>query len=369
MTVVGSGSGHWRLDWPTSAGTRIAKAALKSCPEDFMVDEVPGLDGFPESPGLDDHAGEGEHLCLRLQKSGDNTEYVARELAALSGCRHFDVGFCGLKDRHAVTRQWFSIYRPGQETEDKAFIDLVGERWPVLSACRYRRKLRRGEHQGNRFVITLRHIAGAQADLETALVALRERGAPNYFGPQRFGIAGANLDRAVEMGPDAMDRKRHGGGRGGRGGKRGGGRSSNKNAIYFSAARSWIFNEVLARRVESDCWTEPLEGEPGLPENTRMPTGPLWGDGGTSATGPQELLEREVAAQAPELLQLFSTTRMQPERRALVLRPEQLVWSWPGEDCLRLEFFLPPGQYATTVLSDIFELEDLSLGQYNNQQG
>lgn len=368
MTGSGTASGRWRLDWPTSAGKRVATAALKSCPQDFMVDEVPGLEGFPDRPGPEQGGGKGEHLCLRLEKSGDNTEYVARELAALSGCRPFDVGFCGLKDRHAVTRQWFSVYRPGLEAEDQFFIDQVGARWTVLSVCRYRRKLRRGDHLGNRFFITLRHISGEPEAVDAALDGLKQRGAPNYFGPQRFGRGGANLDRAVLMGPDAMGRKRHSGGRDGRKGKRGRA-GGGKNAIYFSAARSWIFNEFLARRVEDGNWFALTEGDPGLPDSAGTPTGPLWGDGGTSATGAQGALERKIADQAPELLQLFSTTRMQPERRALVLRPAQMVWSWLGEDCLRLEFFLPPGQYATTVLSDIFELEDMSLGQYNNQQG
>ena len=361
MTGSGTASGRWRLEWPTSAGKRVAAAVLKSCPEDFVVDEVSGLEGFPERSGSQTPVGEGEHLCLRLEKSGDNTDYVARELAILAGCRHFDVSFCGLKDRHAVTRQWFSVYRPGKEAEDRSFIERVGERWPVLSVCRYRRKLRRGEHLGNRFVITLRHIAGEREAIEAALNSLKQRGAPNYFGPQRFGIGGTNLDRAAKMGPDAMDRKRRSGGRRGRG--------DSKNNLYFSAARSWIFNEFLARRVENGNWFALAEGDPGLPETAGIPTGPLWGDGGTTATGAQEIMERGAAEGAPELLQLFSTTRMRPERRALVVHPQEMVWDWCAEDCLRLEFFLPPGQYATTVLSDIFELEDLSLGQYNNQLG
>lgn len=368
MTGSGTASGRWRLDWPTSGGKRIARAMLKSSPKDFMVDEVPGLEGFPDLSGLADDVGAGEHLCLRLEKSGDNTDYVARELAALSGCRSFDVGYCGLKDRHAVTRQWFSVYRPGKEAEDQSFIDQVRARWPLLSVCRYPRKLRRGEHRGNRFSITLRHISGEWENVEAALANLKLRGAPNYFGPQRFGRGGANLDQAALMGPDAMDRTRQSGGRGGRKGKRGRAGGS-KNAIYFSAARSWIFNEFLARRVEDGSWFALTEGDPGLPDSAGVPTGPLWGDGGTSATGAQGALEREIAGRAPELLRLFSSTRMQPERRALVLRPEQLAWSWSGEECLRLEFFLLPGQYATTVLGDIFELEDMSLGQYNNQQG
>ncbi len=367
MTGTGNPSGRWRLDWPVSAGRRVAGADLKSCPEDFVVDEVLGLEGIAEAADPEAGAGEGEHLCLRLEKNGDNTDYVARELAALCGCRHFDVGFCGLKDRHAVTRQWFSLYRPGQEREDRTFMARVAERWPVLSACRYRRKLRRGEHLGNRFVITLRHIAGGRDDVQASLANLKEQGAPNYFGPQRFGIGGANLDRAAAMGPDAMNRRRHSRGRS-RGRKPGGG-DANKNVLYFSAARSWIFNEVLARRVEDGNWFASIDGEPGLADREELPTGPLWGDGGTTATGVQEALERKVAGQAPELLQLFSTTRMQPERRALVVRPEDMEWNWLGEDCLKLEFFLSPGQYATTVLGDIFELEDKSLGQYNHQQG
>ena len=98
-------------------------------------------------------------------------------------------------------------------------------------------------------------------------------------------------------------------------------------------------------------------------------TGPLWGDGGTSASGLQETLERSVVEQTPELVQLFSTTRMKPERRPLRARPAELAWQWREEGCLQVEFTLAPGQYATTILSDIFELEDMSLGRHNKQQG
>nr|WP_284709309.1 tRNA pseudouridine(13) synthase TruD [Marinobacter sediminum] len=354
------------MDWPTSRGGRVARARLKSKPEDFRVDEDLGLEGFSGESDLTAISGDGEHLCLRLEKSGDNTEYVARELAALSGCRSFDVGFCGLKDRHAVTRQWFSLYRPGLAEEDVAFIDKVAERWPVLSACRHNRKLRRGDHRGNRFAITLRQIRGDKTGIETALAGLKTQGAPNYFGPQRFGIAGANLDRAAAMGPDAMNQGRRSGGRG-RKGKGRAGRDASKNVLYFSAARSWLFNEVLALRVEKGNWFTPLDGEPGLPGNESLVTGPLWGDGGTSAGGVQAELESGVVDGAPELLQLFSTTRMKPERRPLVVRPGELVWDWHNDGSLTLEFFLAPGQYATTILSDIFELEDMSLGQHNNR--
>ncbi|MBK1874330.1 tRNA pseudouridine(13) synthase TruD [Marinobacter sp. 1-3A] len=358
----------WRLDWPVSGGVRVARAQLKTVPEDFRVSEV--LEEFPEqaeSSGVLSVTGEGEHLCLRIEKVGDNTEFVAGELAALAGCRSFDVGFCGLKDRHAVTSQWFSLYRPGMMSDDMALIEQVSERWLVKSAHRSVRKLRRGDHQGNHFVITLRQISADRERVEDALGRLKVQGAPNYFGPQRFGFAGGNLDRAVHIDPAALNRgggqgKRRGRGRGA--GKSGGGRDDRKNVLYFSAARSWLFNEVLADRVAEGSWTVSLPGEP-----SEHPTGPLWGDGGTGAGGEAEQRERETVAQTPELASLFLATRMRPERRPLVAMAKDLSWNWLDDGDLELDFFLEPGQYATTVLGDIFELEDMSLGQHNKQHG
>ncbi|MBU40570.1 MAG: pseudouridine synthase, partial [Marinobacter sp.] len=135
---------QWLLDWPVSGGARVGRAELKTSPEDFRVTELlwPEREDDTAAPGPVEVSGDGEHLCLRLEKTGDNTEYVARELAALAGCRSFDVGFCGLKDRHAVTVQWFSLYRPGQEADDQALMAEVGQRWPVRAAVRHSRKLR-----------------------------------------------------------------------------------------------------------------------------------------------------------------------------------------------------------------------------------
>lgn len=353
----------WRLDWPVSGGTRVASACLKTMPEDFRVSET--LEGFPEAlSGLSGEAvvgGDGEHLCLRLEKTGDNTEYVAGELAALAGCRSFDVGFCGLKDRHAVTTQWFSLYRPGMFEDDAALMAQVSERWRVTAFCRSTRKLRRGEHQGNHFIIRLRQVSASREAVDGALERLKSHGAPNYFGPQRFGFGGANLDRAVHIDPSTLNRRRrHGKGRG----RASGGRGSRKNVLYFSAARSWLFNEVLADRVMQGSWQTPLPGEP-----ETFATGPLWGDGGTTASGDVGQQERNIVARTPELAALFQTTRMKPERRPLVATPKSLNWLWLEDNLLELDFFLEPGQYATTVLSDIFELEDMSLGHHTQTHG
>lgn len=362
MSEAESVGRHWRLDWPVSGGERVASARLKSVPEDFRVSERLGSPSpvtaeKSDSAGFPTVTGEGEHLHLYIEKKGDNTEFVAGELAALAGCRSFDVGFCGLKDRHAVTCQWFSLYRPGMMADDAALIDKVSERWPVKLARRGVRKLRRGDHQGNYFLIRLRQVDGRRDVIEAALETLKDQGAPNYFGPQRFGFAGGNLDRAVHVDPSTLNRRRGQGRHRGRGRPRGG-RDDRKNVLYFSAARSWLFNEVLAKRVADDNWLTPLPGEP-----DDEATGPLWGDGGTSASGEAEALERAIVAETPELAALFLTTRMKPERRLLVARPAELKWSWLDADALELSFFLEPGQYATTILSDIFELEDVSLSR------
>ncbi|HCW89385.1 MAG TPA: tRNA pseudouridine(13) synthase TruD [Marinobacter sp.] len=332
----------WPLDWPVGGGQRAGRAYLKAEPEDFRVDEI-----LPLPPGV-----AGEHLCLYIEKRGDNTEYLARQLAALAGCRPMDVSFCGLKDRHAVTRQWFSLYRPGMEAEDDALIRQIGVQWPVREKTRLARKLRRGDHQANHFRIRLRDVQGEREAIESGLERLVVHGCPNYFGTQRFGHQGGNLDQAARMDPSRMGaghrRKR-------RPGRHNGGGQNAKNVLYFSAARSFLFNEVLARRVADGSWQRMMDGEP---EGSGVPTGPMWGDGGTLASGAQEQLEREVVGHWPSLLRLFVDTRMKPERRPLVCQPEGMTWQWSDSGHLNLAFTLPPGQYATTVLGDLFELEN-----------
>lgn len=330
---------RWRLAWPGGQGEPVASADYKAQPDHFRVDELLEPAHQPDPKALADAVpGQGEHLYLRLEKTGDNSDFVAGELARLSGCQSHDVGLCGLKDRHAITRQWFSIYRPGREAEDADYLLAVRSRWPVLAALRCPRKLRRGEHQGNRFELTLSRVRGEREAIEAGLSKLQAQGCPNYYGPQRFGWQGGNLDQACRLKP---------------GRQRG---RNRRQGLYFSAARSWLFNEVLAERVSQGNWQQPLEGEPAEGDVT----GPLWGDGGTTATGAQGEFERALVAAHPALAAVFSQTRMKPERRPLILRPRDLKWHWLEPDGLRLTFVLAPGQFATSVLAELFQLNDAS---------
>lgn len=341
---------RWRLDWPWPGGPPAGTARLKTCPEDFRVTEwldpggpVLGLDPADE-PDSFDVPGQGEHLLLYLEKTGDNTPWVAQRLGELAGCGEKGVGYSGLKDRQAVTRQWFSVQRPGLEADDCDFVRRLQQYWPVLATARRGRKLRRGEHQANHFQIRLREVSGDADDLAARLESARRDGCPNYFGLQRFGHDGGNLDRAVAMAARPVKRRR---------GRRAGGA---REGLYFSAARSWLFNEVLAERVAQDNWHQWLAGEP-----AQEPSGPLWGDGGTLATGAQETLERSVVARSPEVAAVFADTRMAPERRPLVLQPAALEWDFPAAGdgrWLDLSFSLRPGQYATTLLSSLVAVEE-----------
>ncbi|SFR40944.1 tRNA pseudouridine13 synthase [Marinobacter daqiaonensis] len=342
----------WRLSWPSALGEQTGSGVLKRFPEDFRVHEQ-WSDTDPvasvSAGEITDVPGAGEHLLLYVEKTGDNTPWVARQLGEMAGCGEAGIGYCGLKDRQAVTRQWFSVQRPGREGEDVEFVRAVHSQWPVLAVARRSRKLRRGEHSANEFEIRIRELQGVGERIQAHLELMARHGCPNYFGSQRFGHDGANLDRAIAMSRRPRDRGRR--------------RKSSgaREGMYFSAARSWLFNEVLAARVLDGSWRQRLEGEP----DPQQATGPLWGDGGTVATGGQGRLEREVVGGYPAMEAVFASTRMAPERRELVLRPDGLNWQFvecDGETTLDIRFSLPPGQYATTMLSSVLDLRETDEG-------
>src|SRR5690606_4214619 len=166
-------------------GAPVLSARIRRAPEDFRVEE---LDGFEAS-------GEGEHLLLTIEKRGMNTAFVAGEIARWVGMPEVAVGYAGLKDRHAVTVQRFSVQLPGREPPPLDTLERDGLK--VLAQARHRRKLPRGALAGNRFVLVLRDVQGGRDAIEARLQQVLARGVPNAFGGQRFGHGGGNVAKAL----------------------------------------------------------------------------------------------------------------------------------------------------------------------------
>jgi tRNA pseudouridine13 synthase len=330
-------------DWPRALGSPACAGRARAKPEDFRVTEIP----------LVQPSGEGSHLWLEIEKTNANTDWVARALSKAAGVSARDVGFAGMKDRRGVTRQWFSVALQEAENPD-------WDRWripdlTILQARRHTRKLRRGTLRGNHFVLRLRDLEGDVGDLEERLRRAARRGLPNYFGPQRFGFAGANVTRGLQWL------------------ERGGRLPRNRKSIFLSAVRSFLFNEVLAQRVKLGNWNRILEGEMAALDGSRStflceqpdpelvgrcdefdihPSGPLPGRGGRQPRGRAAELEAGVLHPYREIVDFLGRAGVDAGRRSLRLMPRHINWELRNAE-LRLEFELPPGSYATSVLREL----------------
>ncbi|GAB1595366.1 tRNA pseudouridine(13) synthase TruD [Lysobacter claricitrinus] len=327
---------------PRAHGDAVLTATFRARPEDFVVEEVAGFEP----------TGAGEHLLLEVEKRGLTTPFAARRIAEWAGVKEVAIGYAGLKDRHAVTRQRFTVHLPGREAPDVAALEDASLR--VLASSRHARKLPRGALAGNRFVITLRDVEGDAAAIDARLEAIASRGVPNYFGEQRFGRTGDNVQQALAMFAGRRVRRE-------------------ERSLLLSAARSELFNRVLAERVRRDCWDTPLDGEVWMLDGRRSvfgpepfddalaqrlaefdihPTGPLWGRGDLRTTGACRDLEIACldGGNGPDVRAGLERAGLEQERRALRLRPSDFAWRRAEPAVLELTFGLPPGAYATCVL-------------------
>jgi len=330
-------------------GGPVVRGRLRVLPEDFEVEE---LRSFGPS-------GAGEHAWLEVEKRGANTEWVARELARLAGVQPMSVGFAGLKDRHAVTRQVFTVHLPGRPDPDWANLEIEGVK--VLSATRHSRKLARGALSGNRFRLVVRDVEGNLAAVPELLTEIETGGVPNRFGEQRFGREAGNIAAALAM----FSGRRVGKAERGR---------------LLSTARSAIFNAVLDARILAGTWNRGLDGDvfqidgsgsifgPEALDDTLLtrvasmavhPTGPLWGRGEPRVAGAVAALEAAVAGEArfAVLAQGLKAAGVESARRALRIRVGGLVFSWLDERTLELRFELPAGAYATVVAAEIVDFD------------
>ncbi len=326
---------QWPAWWPSGLPQTDGRGTLKQAVEDFLVDELP----------LAMPCGEGEHVWMWVEKTGANTAFVAAEIARFAGVRDLDVGFAGLKDRHSVSKQWFSVYLPKGETPD--FTSIQHDEFKVLSQARHNKKLRRGDLLGNRFVITLRNVTGDREAMEHNLQQVQQGGYPNYFGDQRFGHDGGNIEAGIKMLRREMRV-----------------RNANKKSIYLSAVRSYLFNEVLAARVACGHWNRPLAHDAAeqMLDDKGLPTGPMWGRGRSLVSGELGGFEAGVLFRYKDVLDALEHSGLSQERRSLVVMPEAMSWTWLAEAdnslSLKVCFCLGAGYYATSLLKEILVAEE-----------
>ena len=323
-------------DWARVHGPPLFAAAIRQHIDDFIVHELLGFE----------FSGEGEHDYLHIEKRAANTEWVGRQLAAFADVPARDIGYSGMKDRHAVARQWFSVPRWNKPDWQKLEVDGV----QVLEQQRHHRKLKRGAHQSNYFRIVLRGDLPAASSIDVRLVRIAEEGVPNYFGEQRFGRGGGNL-ALVDQWAAGRRLPRH------------------KRSIAISSARAFLFNETLQRRVQQQTWNRLLPGDVANLDGSGSvftveavdadierrclamdlhPAGVLWGEGASQAG---------IAAECLPWCAALENARVKVAHRSLRLRPQAFSWTMDAAS-LTLEFSLRRGSFATAVLREIAAVSD-----------
>ncbi|EXJ12063.1 tRNA pseudouridine(13) synthase TruD [Nitrincola nitratireducens] len=331
-------------------GKPISAARIREQPSDFCVEEILGFE--PD--------GEGEHVFVLIQKTGENTEWVARQLAKFTGTNPRDIGYAGKKDRHAITQQWFSFKHP---------IKAPPIRWSlfetstikVLQHTRHGRKLKTGVLQGNRFELLLRNVTEPLALVER-FKAIQKAGVPNYFGEQRFGQAYGNITQGEALLAGVLKE-----------------RQSHKRGLYISALRSALFNQIVSERILQHRWETVQIGdvlmlpssqscfvvEQGmsnmaarLAAGELSHTAPMWGAGELMTQGVAADFEKSIVSEWQAWADALETLGLRQERRRARLMPEFAELNQVTESQFRVTFSLPAGSFATSVLRELCLVEN-----------
>lgn len=329
---------------PWLFGEPKSRGQIRVEPADFIVQEDLGYE--PE--------GEGEHHYLYIRKTGENTDWVARQLANFAQVSPRDVAYAGKKDRHAVTEQWFSVHLPGKR-KLLNWSMFGGDTIQVLKQNKHRRKIKLGNLRGNRFKLRIRSVTD-DADFAKRAELIRQ-GVPNYFGEQRFGQQGNNLISGLAMLNGELEE-----------------RQRVKRGLYISAVRSQLFNKLLAARLREDLWDDLLEGdvliEPytqrcqlwdadnaaqqqSFTQREQVLSAPLWGRGELYSQSSAREFEQQQMSVYSDICQQLEELGLRQERRAALLVPQGLELNQAAEGEWELEFSLPAGSFATSVLREL----------------
>ncbi|MGB2064987.1 MAG: tRNA pseudouridine(13) synthase TruD [Marinomonas gallaica] len=350
---------QWHYAWTEPQ----ARADLKTQVSDFLVEEILGFE--PE--------GKGEFVYLWVEKQGVNTDFLAKRLAQAADISPSRVTYAGVKDRHACTRQWFCLHIIGQ-APDLSDIEQVfrePETVRVLLQTRHSKKLRTGGLLGNRFSLRLRNIQGDLNEVKQRLSLIERHGVPNYYGEQRFGIDGNNLVNGYKF---VMP------------GRYGTHKLNKTQSFWLSAIRSWFFNEALSQFVVDGSWDVIKTGDIAQPRDgsqsfrvkelsldtlyrTRLgdisPVLPLISDGWPMGTNSERAEAMAILyAEQSELLKGLISFDFSRDSRATRIVPKDMAWellnATDEAEQLVIQFELPKGAFATSVLRELFIINDRS---------
>lgn len=327
-------------------GKPTAKGKIKAKPEDFKVIENLGYE----------FAGSGEHLMISIRKTGENTSFVANELAKACGVKSKDVSWAGLKDRHAVTEQWLSVHLPTAGLPNLALFQAQHPSIEILAMTRHNKKLHPGDLAGNYFEVTLSEVTDVE-EVVKRLEVVAKQGVPNYFGNQRFGKDGNNLGEARRWGRENVRT-----------------RNQNQRSLYLSTARSWIFNCIVSARIEQNCFDRFVEGDIALVNGEQtlvnaehlaefnqwlnqdkvQISAALAGDNALPTQAQAQEIEQQFVDAEQDLMKLIRGNRMRHDRRAISLKAQDLTWQVNG-DAITLKFALDAGSFATSIVRELIE--------------
>jgi len=336
---------HQDLAFPY--GKALASGLIKSRPEDFQVDEELGFEP----------SGEGEHLFLQVEKSALSTPELVDRISRDYSIHPRHIGFSGLKDKNALTSQWLSLHLPGPQTIPEV---AASDAYRVLRAQRNRSKLRRGSHKSNFFRVCIRKLQALPADSRSQLDAISNQGIANYFGAQRFGRDQDNVAQALKQ----LDRR---------------GLKRARRSILLSSLRSYLFNQILSRRIALDHWAQPLDGDVFMLRGSHSifsqamdaslsdrfdsmdisSTASLYGKGQNQLSGKALELEKQVFAEHGEITDCLDRQDVACQMRALRAAVEAFDYEFDqGEQTLRLELRLPAGSYLTSLLDHFVNVSE-----------
>lgn len=354
---------QWQYAWSEPKVTAEFKRTL----QDFYVEEE--LDLTP--------TGKGEFLYLLVEKQGLNTDYLAKLLAKYAGIPAGKVTYSGVKDRHAVTRQWFCLHVLNAQPNFSDFIEKMDEQLPaheavrIIEQVRHQKKLKIGSHKKNHFIIRLRSLTGPMDDLESRLALISLAGVPNYFGPQRFGIDGNNLTQGIRW--LKQEKKLQG-------------RLSKTESFWLSAVRSWFFNQALSDQVAQGTWNrifpeDRVQSQDGNSQDKveqidanllkhlhhldLHPLMPLANATALQDTSPTRSASMQQSwANEQDALQKLIALGLTREDRTTRLKPENMQWQIVDSQLI-LQFTLAKGSFATSVLRELVNYNDHSRGEHD----